>query len=773
MSIDANDPRLTAYALGELAGEERAAFERELNGDAALLEEIDAIAAMASLLEGELASEEGEGLGAKGQEAFMAGLAVEASAGRPGRAVEGAACEAPSARVIPFPFWKVGLLASAAASVLLLLVYVGTATMAPGDEAAVASSEAGTPERGWEVAPPEQEGQEGQEGEQGSTTEGLKVPVGEAPSAPPVSATPPPDAVSPTVPMPPPVSTEPVVASADVANGDGHVTITAKPQGVQLRVDGRLAGGDLGTLKLQQGFHGVVPGQGQADGYGAFGLLGGHQDEDVDGIPTDGDGRWRSGVARGESYAKVEENAFKDVRTDPLSTFSVDVDTASYSNVRRFLRRNTLPPMDAVRIEELINYFDYSYAPPQGDDPFAVHLEVADSPFDAAQGGAPARRLVRIGLKGREIHAQQRPPSNLVFLLDVSGSMEAPNKLPLLKQSLGMLVKQLGEKDRVAIVVYAGASGLALPSTSANQTGTILGALNRLNAGGSTNGGAGLELAYRVATEHFVPGGTNRVILATDGDFNVGVTHGGDLQRLIEDKARSGVFLSVLGFGMGDLHDRTMETLADKGNGNYAYIDTPQEAQKVLVDQLSGTLVTIAKDVKLQVEFNPAQVQSYRLVGYSNRMLAARDFNDDQKDAGEIGAGHAVTALYEVIPVRGASAPGVDPLKYQAPGTLTPEAASRELLTVKLRFKQPDGDTSTLRTFPLEDAGRPLSQASADLRFAAAVAMYGQLLAGSAYNEGVTWARTRELAQGALGVDAHGYRREFVELVDVAARLER
>ncbi len=365
-----------------------------------------------------------------------------------------------------------------------------------------------------------------------------------------------------------------------------------------------------------------------------------------------------------ETYAKIRDNAFRPVAKEPLSTFSIDVDTASYANVRRFLTRGMMPPPDAVRIEEMINYFPYHDIAPHEEGRFRVGVEVARCPWNADH------RLARISLKAREMDRGKRPPSNLVFLLDVSGSMAAPNKLPLLRTAMKMLVDALGENDRVAIVVYAGAEGLALPSTSCMQKGEILSSLDQLQAGGSTNGGAGIKLAYDVAVQNFIQGGTNRVILATDGDFNVGVTGDADLIRLIEEKRKSGVFLSVLGLGEGNLQDKKMEGLADKGNGNYSYLDTAKEARKVLVEQIAGTLVTVAKDVKIQVEFNPAKVASYRLIGYENRLLANADFKDDAKDAGEIGAGHSVTALYELVPPgKEATIPGgsgdVGPLKYQ------------------------------------------------------------------------------------------------------------
>lgn len=467
-----------------------------------------------------------------------------------------------------------------------------------------------------------------------------------------------------------------------------------------------------------------------------------------------------------EDYAEIQENEFTCVANEPLSTFSIDVDTASYANVRRFLKDGRLPPADAVRIEEMINYFDYNYAPPTGEVPFAANFAQSQCPWNTKH------KLVRIGLKGRVMDQANRPPLNLVFLLDVSGSMSDPNKLPLVKQSLDILTRQLDERDRVSIVVYAGASGLVLPPTSGADRNKILGALQRLQAGGGTNGGQGIELAYKTAQHYFSKEGVNRVILCTDGDFNIGVTQGGDLNRLIEEKAKSGIFLSVLGFGMGNYKDSTLEELADRGNGNYAYIDTFSEARKVLVDQMSGTLVTIAKDVKIQVEFNPVRVAGYRLIGYENRMLATEDFNDDTKDAGEIGAGHTVTALYEIVPAGQSvnGVPPVDELKYQIAGKLP--VPSMDLLTVKLRYKQPDSDTSSKLEFPLKDEDRAFHQADGDFRFATSVAGFGMLLRDSEFKEDLTCDQIIEWAENARGSDDFGYRREFIDLVRNAAALK-
>jgi Ca-activated chloride channel family protein len=468
-----------------------------------------------------------------------------------------------------------------------------------------------------------------------------------------------------------------------------------------------------------------------------------------------------------ESYEHVVENPFLSVQNQPLSTFSVDVDTASYSNSRRFLAAGTLPPKDAIRIEEWVNYFSYDYAKPTGSAPFAVNTEVTTCPWNSAH------KLVRIGIKGQEISAENVPPRNLVFLLDVSGSMMSADKLPLVKRGLSLMADSLRPQDSIAIVVYAGNSGLVLPATSGRERGKILKALDGLEAGGSTNGGEGIQLAYAVAQQQFKKGGINRVILATDGDFNVGTTSEGALTRLIEEKRKSGVFLTVLGFGTGNTKDSTMEMLADKGNGNYAYIDTLTEARKVLVREAGSTLVTIAKDVKLQVEMNPLKVESYKLIGYENRLLAKEDFNDDKKDAGEIGAGHTVTALYEIVPkgTLAPAAPAVSPLKYQAPGAPTPSAATSELMTVSVRYKQPQGDVSTKLSVVVADDTKPIAQASDDYRFGVAVANVALVLRGSSDVKQSSLDTARALAASAVGRDLHGDRREFLAVVDQARRL--
>jgi Ca-activated chloride channel family protein len=464
-----------------------------------------------------------------------------------------------------------------------------------------------------------------------------------------------------------------------------------------------------------------------------------------------------------EAYAHFVDNPVLAVDRNPLSTFSIDLDTASYSNMRRFLvQEHRLPPPDAVRIADMINYFSYSYPQPENDEPVAFALDIADCPWNSAH------HLARIALKAREIPASELPPRNFVFLVDTSGSMDAPNRLPLLKESLEMLVARLTARDRVAIVTYAGYAGLALPSTPGDRKGTILAALHGLHAAGSTNGGEGIVMAYRVAAENFIERGLNRVILGTDGDFNVGVTSEGELVRLIEQKRKTGVYLTILGFGMGNLKNSTMEKLAEHGNGHYAYIDTPAEAYKVFVEQ-GAALVTVAKDVKVQVEFNPKQVAAYRLIGYENRLLRDQDFNDDARDAGDMGAGHTVTALYELTPAgEEVLAPGVDPLKYQKPARLARTAHTGEWLTVKLRYKDPDAETSKRLIKTLSGPVQPLAAAAADFRFAAAVAGFGMLLRNSDQRGDFSYEDVARWATAARGADPGGHRAEFIRLVGAA-----
>ena len=489
-------------------------------------------------------------------------------------------------------------------------------------------------------------------------------------------------------------------------------------------------------------------------------IAGDHKPEEIIGLSTEN--------TDNESYNTIKENEFKKAVHAPLSTFSIDVDQTSYSNVRRFINYGKLPPSDAVRIEEMINYFTYDYPQPKGDDPFSFHTEVSLCPWNTHH------QLVHIGIKGKEVQTENIPPSNLVFLLDVSGSMEEYNKLPLLKSAFQLLVKNLRPQDNVAIVVYAGASGLVLPSTPGDQKRTILLALDQLQAGGSTAGAAGIELAYKIAQQSFIKNGNNRIILATDGDFNVGARSDAAMEHLIERKRDQDVFLSVLGFGMGNYKDSKMEVLADKGNGNYAYIDNMNEARKVLVHELSSTLYTIAKDVKIQVEFNPAQVKAYRLIGYENRILQQEDFNDDGKDAGELGAGHTVTALYEIIPADSEEelTTSIDPLRYQEQSIKSQKTLQSELLNLKLRYKLPDGITSKKLSRVVRNTEVAFENTSNNYRFAAAVAGYGMLLRNSRFIGHGNFNMIKKLAEGAVGKDPYGYRNEFIELVELTKQIK-
>jgi Ca-activated chloride channel family protein len=474
--------------------------------------------------------------------------------------------------------------------------------------------------------------------------------------------------------------------------------------------------------------------------------------------------RWPREPGNTEAYSRIEENRFLAAIANPLSTFSIDVDAASYSNVRRFLSEGALPPADAVRLEELVNYFSYTYPDQTGNHPFAVTSEVGPCPW------APEHQLVRIGLQARRIATRDLPPSNLVFLIDVSGSMQSWDKLPLVKQAFRALVHELRPEDRVAIVVYAGAAGLVLPSTSGADKATIMAAIDRLEAGGSTAGGAGLKLAYDVARENYLAEGNNRLILATDGDFNVGVSSDAEMIRLVEARREEGTFLTVLGFGTGNLKDSKMEQIADKGNGHYAYIDSFREARKVFVREFGGTLFTVAKDVKIQVEFNPAKVQSYRLLGYENRLLAKEDFADDKKDAGEMGAGHAVTALYEVVQVGATTVALVgDSLRYQQVSLRSSASRSPELMTVRVRYKAPSGTRSRLLSTPI--VGRNSSSASADMRFVSAVAAFALVLRNSDHKGGASYDMVLSLARDARGEDPEGYRGEFISMVERARTL--
>ena len=690
MNIDSNDPKVTAYALGEMNEEERADFEREMGDckDSAAL--VEAIREVAGLLGDELEGEMSDiALGDDRRAAIEDKLqrVQEAPSTQKNADEQGADGQShEGAKVVPITsrrkwIFRSSIAAGALAATLLLATTASFFLVMSGAEKSTGDSVLAL-----HRAP-------------SSTTSNRKKAI---------------------------------------RSGEHRLSIKTSPDQAKVVVDGKLK---------------PLFGRDEAEEDGDRGIRGG------------------DGQKNAEAYATIVANRFHYVAARPLSTFSVDVDTASYANVRRFLRRKMLPPPNAVRLEEMINYFSYDYPQPKGAHPFSVSVEVASAPWNKR------RRLVRIGLKGKTIAAKARPVSNLVFLLDVSGSMEAQSKLPLLRRAMSMMVRKLGEKDRVAIAVYAGSSGLVLRSTTCSDRNKpkILSAFERLSAGGSTNGGAGIQLAYNVAVSNFIEGGVNRVILATDGDFNVGTSNRQALIELIEKKAKSGVFLSVLGVGMGNYKDATLEQLADKGNGNYAYIDTLNEARKVLVRQMSGTLVTIAKDVKLQVEFNPKQVAAYRLIGYENRKLAARDFNNDKKDAGDIGVGHTVTALYEIVPAgqKLDGTPAVDALKYRRERGV----GAGEMLTVKLRYKAPAGDKSTLLAVPAVDRKLMISDASVDFRFAAAVAWFGMSLrqskgsSRSSYKVEPAYGAALSLARGALGEDRFGYRKEFVQLAKTAASI--
>jgi len=720
MKLNPDDPRLTAYALGELSAPERAEIEKAIQGDEALQQAVAEVRQVGSLLSEEL--REGPALSAGNLDVIEAEIAHRKWKAKSRRSR-----------------WLVAGMGAAAAAVLLVTVWSVYApsqiecrmVTLPGPEGYYLEGGGGpkwsvegglppSPDYKFRSRPIELDGRRQQTGAERALAieDARKPPFGGVPGND--------SQINERLPL-----LRSALEAEDRSETRSLFTHRSCPVDML-----RNGGADEGLRVLTERPE-LVKGRTPEERFGPS-------------MPT---------------YGHIVENPFREVTEHPLSTFSIDVDTASYAIVRNFLNRGQLPPRDAVRIEEMVNYFSYQYVPPEDEAPFSVHTEIAECPWNGEH------RLARIGLKGKEISEDERAPSSLVFLLDVSGSMRPANKLPLLKQALRLLTHRLSETDRVAIVVYAGASGLVLPSTvcSNEGKGTVLASLDRLKSGGSTNGGAGIELAYRVASENFVRGGTNRVILATDGDFNVGVTNRGDLVRLIEEKAKSGVFLTVLGFGMGNLKDSNLEQLADRGNGNYAYIDTFDEAKKVFVNQLAGTLVTIAKDVKIQIEFNPAQVSAYRLVGYENRVLQKEDFNDDKKDAGDIGAGHTVTALYELVPPgKKAQVPSVDPLKYQDQTRLTEAAQRGELMTVKLRYKAPDGDKSKLISFPARDRGARYALASEDFKFAAAVASFAMLLRDSKYRGNASYGAVLELAEEAKGKDPNGYRSEFLQLVHLA-----
>jgi Ca-activated chloride channel family protein len=884
--ISPDDPKLTAYALGELSGEERAAVEAALKGDAAAQAAVNEIRALAAQLEGALVAEPLTEASTRRGVYTKTGFAMDATSAPRSRSeheakpLGTAAADDPyRKKAIRFPYVLIGSLAAACFAVMVALhedprtkLAAHKATQIPptgtvtngglGGESLIARTsdretlaESRVPKLAGmfsvEMPPDEQAGRSVLLVK--DAEEAAAIPVPEV-NALPIDTTLSSSAVA-TLPTPPAFVGEPkpiktaltdaaampaitgAIASAPVhgtaelppasavpteqgTRGDpGALTNNASAPAVnQTFADNsvvvseepiRLSAFMVSAGRERTAYYGasLTRGGGPAgsrlltarEEVAASGSMYGRMDVTAPAGPRMNFRAKSTAPARNlfntEAYAFLPESDFFRVRSAPLSTFSIDVDTASYANVRRFLDHGQRPPKDAVRVEEMVNYFNYRYAPPTKEvaDPFAASVEIATAPWN------PAHRLVRIGLKGREVATEDRPAANLVFLLDVSGSMSAENKLPLVKESLRLLVEKLRADDRVAIVTYAGSSGLALPSTAAAQKKDILEALDDLRPGGSTNGAMGIQLAYDIAKANVIAGGTNRVILCTDGDFNVGMTSDGALTRLIEDKAKSGVFLTVLGFGMGNLKDSTLERLADKGNGNYGYIDSRAEAHKLLVEQAGGTLVTIAKDVKLQVEFNPALAQAYRLIGYENRALKKEDFNNDKADAGEIGAGHTVTALYEIVPAR-ASAPEspngeVDALRYRyehaaesgdagAQAFVAKAAAdasktgpqpggkpSEELLTLKIRFKEPTVDVSRKIEIPAIDTGAAFEAASKDFKFAAAVASLGLILRESAHIGKSDYDRVIAWAEAGKGDDADGRRGEFIELVRKARAL--
>ncbi len=707
-----DDPRLTAFALGDLDEASRAEVEAILARDPGLRAEVESIRAAADSLRGALESEPVTALDPSRR------AAIEAAAAGRGRIH----------RLRP----SVGVAAAVLLVAGLSFATWGTYSGGTAVRESLPPATFSTPQ--GEIFMPE-EAKINVKNNIRWPWSGPKKP--ERPAAPPSAMAPP-----------------KAPAAGTRENAQGEILLFRGQRANPGDRVGRLADRDLAHVNAEINASGKIvrdsdgkPTALYAEKYGALSLA------DPEEPSTD-------------SFDSIVENPWiRPAGEAALSTFSIDVDTAAYAIMRRCLAESRLPPRGVVRIEELVNYFRYRYEGPSGEEPFAVRVDAAACPWE------PRHRLVRIALKGREVEEAVRPAANLVFLLDVSGSMNQPNKLPLVKQSIALLAERLTARDRVAMVVYAGHSGLVLPSTPGDRRDEILAALERLQAGGSTNGGAGIELAYRVATENFIPGGINRVLLATDGDFNVGVTNRSDLVDLIEKKAKSRVFLTALGYGMGNLKDSTLESLADKGNGNYGYIDSLAEARKVLVEEGMSTLQTIAKDVKIQVEWNPAKVAGYRLLGYENRMLAARDFLDDAKDAGEIGAGHTVTALYEVVPA-GEPLPGatVEALRYQRPSE---PAGSEDLLTVKLRWKEPEGDVSRGMEQPFLDTGLAFDAAPEDFRFAAAVAAFGLVLRDSANKGSASLSLVTEIAAGALGPDENGLRKEFLGLVEKASTLKR
>lgn len=774
---------LTAWALNELSDDERAQLEAELHASTSLHEQAKDTQAFCSLLTQTLGSENAA-LTVEQREALLAAVPMTKAPVllAPVAAVNGSPSPMATASILGRrSLWRHPALAGIGAAAACWAAYVGITSHDAAPDKSL--SEIVTTERQFRVY--------------SGSEEDFKKAAAEVLAKKPVSASSP---LKPTDPKAAPLGNIAIVKT-DALKLEGTSTYTggATLSGIQTASGGGAGAGKPMAKSLEPGsamdLDTRAVGPRRSSGVVLAGIImtAGSRTVAADseqrpaiGYVAQADSAPRiepvsstAASANMERYAAFRENGFLDVVSAPLSTFGVDVDSASFSNVRRYLNSGQLPPVDAVRLEELINYFPYNYEAPGNDDPqpFKVHVDMAEAPW------APQHRIARIGIKGREA-GLDRPRANLVFLVDVSGSMTEPNKLPLVKRSLRLLVEQLRDDDYVSIVTYAGSTEVKLASTAGKEKNSILSVIEEMQSGGSTNGAAGILLAYTEAQKHFAKGGVNRVVLCTDGDFNVGASSPEALEVLIKEKAASGVFLSVLGYGAGNLQDRTMMTLADKGNGNYAYIDSLSEARKVLVEQMQGTLVTIAKDVKIQVEFNPALVRSYRLIGYEKRALAKEDFNNDRKDAGEIGAGHTITALYEVVPV-GAPLPSdrplVDDLKYQ-PKSMSKELPSLvakaplpkleglndEVMTVKLRYKAPDGELSKMLEVPVKDGKGKLVDAAQDFQFATAVAGFGLMLRDSEHRGTLTWDQVRKLAIHAKGADPLGYRGEFIQLIDKA-----
>lgn len=757
MKLTVDSPELTAYALQQLPTEQRAEVEAAIANSPELLAEVESIAAMSSLLARELANESALGLSPNARESILTPRISQAiETPEPSPAFTPVDSITPTNWIARWLRWRTGLgiglgfgIAGLAALVFALVpsstqfarLQSSPRTFAPEDALT------GPTQNSLATTPlPQPQTMESS----GPVASSLPQPALSTPTT--VALDTAESVISPSQPQP----------TLAQRYGLKRTDLAARPERAALSKADALHPSALSdSTRLPMAISDAAP-SGAMQRSGA--------ESRYRRLAEQPESR-RIQESTTESYGVLIDNAFKDVTHSPLSTMGIDVDTAAYSNVRRFLREGQLPPPDAVRIEELINYFTYDYAPPgAGEAPVRVHLEVAQCPWNTEH------QLVRVALKARELAHGARPHANLVFLVDVSGSMSPENKLPLVKRSLRLLVERLGEADTVGIVTYAGNAQIALSPTSCDHKDAIYAAIDRLEAGSGTNGGEGIQGAYRMARDRFERSAVNRVLLCTDGDFNVGITSQGALTELIQREAKSGVFLSVLGFGMGNLKDSTMELLADKGNGHYAYIDSFSEARKVLSEQLEGTLVTVAKDVKIQIEFNPQHVARWRQIGYENRQLAARDFNDDRKDAGDAGAGQCVTALYEIVPAHPLLASAESPLRYQPRPrpTVVPETGSaheQELLLVKVRYKLPDSDSSSVLEKALKPTSPEFRKASTDFQWASAVAGFGMLLRDSPHRGATSIESVLGWAQAGLGKDPQGFRSEFIDLVRRAQTL--